>query len=153
MSQADARAWWADVEHLRERMERRHEVEHVGGDDEGRARHAATGRARRAPVSYEGSASTRHDGSAATRRTVRIRGQAIPTVTAPRLHVVEEDSDQAILDEAWHGSEPAAPTPRRRRPAPRAADRVGDHPDRIAMWAVILGFVMVLAAILSAHGL
>jgi hypothetical protein len=28
---------------------------------------------------------------------------------------------------------------------------VGPHPDRIASWAVVLGFGLVLAALLSAH--
>jgi hypothetical protein len=28
---------------------------------------------------------------------------------------------------------------------------VGPHPDRIASWAAILGFTLVLAALLSAH--
>ncbi len=40
----------------------------------------------------------------------------------------------------------------RRRPRPRAAYRVGPRPDRIAAWAVVLGFLLVAAAILSAHG-
>jgi hypothetical protein len=29
---------------------------------------------------------------------------------------------------------------------------VGPHPDRIAGWAVVMGFALVLAALLSAHG-
>ncbi|HEX3392417.1 MAG TPA: hypothetical protein VHS55_07620 [Solirubrobacteraceae bacterium] len=39
----------------------------------------------------------------------------------------------------------------RRRPRPRMTQRVGPHPDRIAAWAVALGVMMMLAAILSAH--
>jgi len=39
----------------------------------------------------------------------------------------------------------------RRRPRPTVAQRIGPHPDRIAAWAVVLGFALVLAAILSAH--
>jgi hypothetical protein len=31
------------------------------------------------------------------------------------------------------------------------AERIGPHPDRIAAWAVALGFVLVLVAIVSAH--
>jgi hypothetical protein len=48
----------------------------------------------------------------------------------------------------------AAPRERvmRRRPRPRAIQRVGSRPDRIAAWAVALGFLLVLVAILSAHG-
>jgi hypothetical protein len=41
-----------------------------------------------------------------------------------------------------------------RRPArPRtAADRLGHRPDRIAMWAFAMGLLLILIAILSAHG-
>jgi len=44
----------------------------------------------------------------------------------------------------------AAPSPRRRPPR-RAHERVGLKPDRVAMWAVLLGFVLVLAAATSSH--
>ncbi|HVS28887.1 MAG TPA: hypothetical protein VHE14_05010 [Solirubrobacteraceae bacterium] len=40
----------------------------------------------------------------------------------------------------------------RRRPPRRAAERVAYRPDRIALWAVVLGVVLVLAAAASAHG-
>jgi hypothetical protein len=47
---------------------------------------------------------------------------------------------------------PPASEARRKRPRPRAAQRVGPRPDMIAAWAVALGFLLVLVAILSAHG-
>ena len=59
------------------------------------------------------------------RRTVVIRGQVAP------MHV------------------PGA-GPERRRPAPRARDRVGHRPDRVAMWAVMLGVLLILVATMSA---
>jgi hypothetical protein len=59
------------------------------------------------------------------RRTVVIRGQ----VASPRPIVA--------------GSE-------RRRPAPRTRDRVGHRPDRIAMWAVALGLLLILVAATTA---
>lgn len=59
------------------------------------------------------------------RRTVVIRGQVAPM----RL--------------------PGA-GPDRRRPAPRARDRVGHRPDRVAMWAVMLGVLLILVATMSA---
>jgi hypothetical protein len=40
----------------------------------------------------------------------------------------------------------------RRRPQRRAYERTGFKPDRVAMWAVLLGVLLVLVAILSAHG-
>ena len=44
------------------------------------------------------------------------------------------------------------PDPARRRPARRAYERTGFRPDRVAMWAVLLGVLLVLVAVLSAHG-
>lgn len=43
------------------------------------------------------------------------------------------------------------PDSSQRRPPRRAYERSGFRPDRLAMWAVMLGFVLVLIAILSAH--
>jgi hypothetical protein len=111
MAQAsEARAWWADVEDVRERIERR------------RARESRI--AVNAPVTAVSPA----------RRGVReIRpGQ--------RLMLVESDATVARQSES------------RRRTRPRAPRGLGPHPDRIAAWAVLLGFLLVLAAILSAHG-
>lgn len=107
---AEAREWWADVEDVRERIERRRE----------RERRARPG--------------VRPSAVPAVQRGVReIR-------TGRRLVVV---GDTAV-----------APLPRaaRRRPRRRVVQVVGPRPDRVAAWAVALGFLLVLAAILSAHG-
>jgi hypothetical protein len=40
----------------------------------------------------------------------------------------------------------------RRRPRRTPTEWVGPHPDRIASWAVVMGFLLVLMALLSAHG-
>ena len=42
-------------------------------------------------------------------------------------------------------------TAQRRRPARRPHEREGFRPDRVAMWAVMLGFVLVLVAATSSH--
>jgi len=60
------------------------------------------------------------------RRTVEITGHPVGAPTLPRL--VEID---------------------RRRPARRAVERVGPRPDRIALWAVVLGFFLILVAVTS----
>ena len=39
----------------------------------------------------------------------------------------------------------------RRRPTERAYERAGFKPDRVAMWAVLLGVLLVLVAAMSAH--
>jgi hypothetical protein len=43
------------------------------------------------------------------------------------------------------------PNASRDRSQPRAYERAGFRPDRLAMWAVLLGFLLVLVAVLSAH--
>ncbi len=42
--------------------------------------------------------------------------------------------------------------PRRRRPIRRPVERVGGRPDRIAGWAVALGCMLLMVAIVSGHG-
>ncbi|HVP02690.1 MAG TPA: hypothetical protein VMT10_08980 [Solirubrobacteraceae bacterium] len=121
MSHNEAQAWWADVEHLREGIERR------------RASAGATGVAARprgheaAPTASADRARTRTSGR--ERRTVQITGRPEPAPAPRRLVEVQ-----------------------RRRPAPTAAQRLSRRPDRLAMWAVVLGFALVLVAAMSAHG-
>jgi hypothetical protein len=62
---------------------------------------------------------------AATRRTVVIRGR---------------------------GAEAALPAARRERRPPRTVgERLGPRPDRVAAWAVALGVLLILIAILTSH--
>jgi hypothetical protein len=51
------------------------------------------------------------------------------------------------------GAERNLPLPdsSRRRPPRRAYERTGFRPDRLAMWAVVLGLLLVVIAIISAH--
>jgi hypothetical protein len=53
-----------------------------------------------------------------------------------------------------HGAERNLPwpDPARSRPPRRAYERAGFKPDRVAMWAVLLGILLVVVAIASAHG-
>lgn len=105
---AEARVWWADVEDVRERIERR------------RARE------RREPRSAAGAGE------------VSTLGRGVREIRpGRRLTLV--------------ASEAPVRAPARRRPRARAIQRIGPHPDRIAAWAVALGVMLVLAAILSAH--
>jgi hypothetical protein len=64
-----------------------------------------------------------------SRRTVQIRGQAIPMIAAPRL--VEVD--------------------RRRPPRWGTPEKVKRSPDYVALWAFVLGLLLVSVAILTAH--
>ena len=62
------------------------------------------------------------------RRTVEITGRTVPAPSVPRLVEIE-----------------------RRRPPRSAVERVGPRPDRIAMWAPLLGFMLLIVAIVSSH--
>ncbi|HEY3828898.1 MAG TPA: hypothetical protein VGL57_06855 [Solirubrobacteraceae bacterium] len=107
---SEAREWWAEVDDVRERIERR------------RAREGGP-----------------------TRRGVRVvRPESRPTPV--RLMSVDARLSASAARDASAGTRLA-----RRRPRPRPAQLVGPRPDRIASWAVALGFLLVLAAILSAH--
>jgi hypothetical protein len=105
---AEARAWWADVEDVRERIERR--------------------RARESRVQAPGGTT------------------AVPAVRRGVREV--SPGRQLMLVRTGVPAERYS----RRRPRRRAVHRVGPRPDRIAAWAVGLGFLLVLVAVLSAHG-
>jgi len=105
--------------------------------------------AARAEDGYEHTPAARAErrARAATRETVTIRGRPERTAS-PRLHVVRPARTSTVR--------PNAPRPRvvhvsRRRPARPAAERFGSHPDRIAMWAVMMALALVVVAALSAH--
>jgi hypothetical protein len=135
MPHSEAHAWWADVQHLREPIERRRaeatraersraEAHRAPAPDaeplaDPRLTVGATPLARRPRGA---SAAT----PASTRRTVQITGRTVPAPSVPRLVDIE-----------------------RRRPARRPAARVGPRPDRLAMWAVLLGFFLILVAATS----
>lgn len=74
--------------------------------------------------------STRLEPRHGARRTVVIRGQAV----AP----------PPVSDGAY------ASVPARRRPPRRASERiVGTRPDRVAMWAVLMGVFLIAVAVLT----
>ncbi len=71
-----------------------------------------------------------------------------PVVEAPpRLSA----DGRRIVTITGRGSERYAPVVQRRRPSQRPYEREGFQPDRAAMWAVLLGVLMILAAATSAH--
>jgi len=137
---ADGGVWWAEVADLRERIERR--------------RAAARFERRDATEwSEEGRAVA---AGGAPRRTITITGHAAEPPAAVPLRLVERAP--ADLEPAPWPRRPAeareAPAPHpaaRRRPRRTAAEWLGAKPDRVAAWAVALGFLLVLAGILSAH--
>jgi hypothetical protein len=148
VSQAQAHAWWAEVEHLREAAERRHATE-------SRARevspHHSALRQLDERVVRDRALEDRPTGPApAQRRTVKIRGQAVPIASARPLREASDDELASIVvDGPWMREQPAAPA--RRRPRRRAIERIGPRPDRLALWAFIAGLLLVVIALATAH--
>jgi hypothetical protein len=121
MSQAEARAWWADVQHLREAAERRQEAARPARPETPEVEEREVAQLRRLPARRP---ATRRVSGPPPRRTVEITGH--PAGVAPRPRLVEID---------------------RRRPARHPAARVAHRPDRIALWAVLLGIFLCLVAL------
>ncbi len=119
--------WWAEVEDVRARIERR------------RAHESAARQRRGLPPRR-----------ASSRRTVTITGRtALPAAEMP-VRVVEREA--AIADDLARDPDPSGGGfAVRRRPRRTTAEWLGTRPDRIAAWVVALGFLLVVAGILSAH--
>ncbi len=66
------------------------------------------------------------------RRTVTIQGRGAERYTRP----------------AGQGTRPSSAA---RRPSVRPYERAGFRPDRVAMWAVLLGILLVVVAATSSH--
>ena len=197
MAQSDARAWWADVQHLRDAVERtdearrradqadlaarratreRRQVEAEIGAPRRRAEDRAVPRRhveaeigaprrraedRAAPRFDDGDVATARRSAAtdsAPRRpaedlAARRRARADIPVPAPRLREHAGDSAMPVRRtvEIRGRTVPAPAVPRieidRRRPPRRAIERVGPRPDRMAMWALLMGLLLIAIAI------
>ncbi len=202
MAQSEARAWWADVQHLRDGYERTDEARRRADEADLAARRAI--RERRgveAEVSSMLSGPRRSPAPAVPRRVsgpepTGRRGpepdlaphhdpepdlgprSATPAESASRLAPQPEFAprrgghadgrlagDRAgaprVKGSATPGRRiieirgrtvPAPIVPRpietdRRRPPRRAIERVGGRPDRVAMWALLMGLLLILVAI------
>lgn len=149
MSQAPARAWWAEVEHLREAAERRQADD--SQNDEVSPHYSAL-RQLDQRVVRDRALEDRPTGPApAQRRTVKIRGQAVPIASTRPLHVAsDEELAAVVVDGPWVRQQTRV-TPSRQRPRPRAIDRVGPRPDRLALYAFLAGLLLVVIALATAH--
>lgn len=123
MSRAQATAWLADIEAGNAEAQRGSGAAFYDHERDWTPRARITGPRR------DDAAPSAGPGPAAPRRTITIRGQATSLpVAGPRLLEAE-----------------------RRRPPRRPAERFTGRPDRVALWAVLLGFLLVLVATTSAH--
>ena len=179
MSQQAARPWWADVQHLRPaehggsddraprtgRFDRRPTGEHAATSRvAGRASHAAApaGRATQTASPAPAPAPARADRPAHApaapsaparreRREPEVWLDEVPT-PAPRPKAERRTIEIRGQVDRVHGVAPvASPGPQRIR-GRRADERVGPRPDRVAMWAVVLGLLLILVAAISSPG-
>jgi hypothetical protein len=175
MPQSEARAWWADVQDVRESIERRRADDARWASPAGSSfadRHERSGEPSFATESLQPAAkerpklSTRSHGPERPRvRTRRAAGDHLAPVAERRRRGESLDGpDHAPALPAGArrtvqitGRPAAAPViPRlveveRRRPNRAPADRIGPRPDRVALWAVLLAFFLILVAATSSH--
>ncbi len=189
MPQPD-RAWWDDVQYLREPLERKREKEARRGLrlDARAAARAVAERHAGAPAAeseldsiHELDLDSIHelDAMPRTRRFARSApdADAVPRTGRFARSAPERRGRFARAEHATPVRAPEAPTPLpapsrrrtveitgrtvgapslprlvqidRRRPARRATERVGARPDRLALWAVVLGFFLIFVAVTS----
>jgi hypothetical protein len=158
------RAWWDDVQYLREPLERKREKEARRGLrlDARAAARAVAERHAADPVTT-GDPDSVHEIDAVPRRRFerssperrgrfsRDHGTAARSSEAPTP--LPAPSRRRTVEIT--GRPVGAPSlPRlveidRRRPARRPVERVGARPDRIALWAVVLAFFLIFVAVTS----
>jgi hypothetical protein len=165
MPQPD-RAWWDDVQYLREPLERKREKEARRGlrlDARAAAhavaeRHAGESVATRDPDAvHELDAmprTRRFERSAPERRGRFARAEHGSGARAPEAPVPLSAPSRRRTVEITGRTVGAPALPRlvqidRRRPARRPVERVGARPDRLALWAVVLGFFLIFVAVTS----
>jgi hypothetical protein len=137
MGHTEAPAWWTDVQHLRDISERTDEARRradmadlaqrrtalEGHPTESSERRPVSDAARPMPVPVARRGPHARGTAVPARRTIEIRGRTVPAPAVPRVE----------LD--------------RRRPPRRPIERVGPRPDRLALWALLMGLMLILVAV------
>jgi len=167
MSQTAARPWWADVQHLR--------PDEDGGDQ----RAPRTGRFDRATASPRRSAADHRPARPGARErrpeahTPRRRERpepenwleaseaaVAPATPAPAKATAQDAAPKAErrtiqirgqVDRVAGVAPVPSPGPQRHR-GRMPHERVGPRPDRVALWAVLLGLLLILVAAISSPG-
>jgi hypothetical protein len=171
MPQPETRAWWSDVQHVRDSIERKRERE-ARRSLRLDARTAARAVAEReeaalAPTEpgeippgaqdvvhsddFEWAARPRRrfERAAPERRGRFARDRDVPATANPLAPPRRRRTVEITGHPAGGPTLPRLVEIDRRRPARRAVERVGPRPDRIALWAVVLGFFLILVAVTS----
>ena len=82
-----------------------------------------------------------------------VRGTAPDPAPAPRTHAAGGVPGRRTVTIRGYGAERNLAWPdASRRPQRRAYERAGFRPDRVALWAVMLGILLVIVAVASPHG-
>ena len=137
MSQTATRPWWADVQHLRpdEDAPSDHRPARGGRFDRSTARprrgeHRERARRPEPEVWLDEPTEPPEPAPRPERRTIEIRGQ---------------------VDRVAGVAPVPSPGPQRVR-GRMAHERVGPRPDKVALWAVLLGLLLILVAAISSPG-
>ena len=152
MSQTAQRPWWADVQHLRPDEGGDTATPQRGRFDRDRSRVASP----RPTSSRVASRAAASDAPRPEPREVERRERPepeswldevpTPTPAEPKQRRTIEIRGQV---DRVHGVAPVpSPGPQRIR-GRRADERVGPRPDKVAMWAVLLGILLILVALMS----
>jgi hypothetical protein len=187
MAHSEARAWWADVEHLRDDYARTDEARRRADEADLASRRATRERRQveselrrlSGPLHGEDAPPRRaqepalaprrgqhaephaqpHPGAPAADepRRPRVRGTGVPGAPAadePRRARVRGTGAPGRATIELRGRTipaPAVPRPpqdlERRRPPRRPIERIGARPDRVAMWALLMGLLLILVAL------
>ena len=109
--------------------------------------------ARPAAVTSTATEAVRPFGFEAVAENVTEPETAGPLAAAPAATLAPGSGVAGRRTVTIHGrpAERYSSTAQRRRPTRRPHERDGFRPDRVAMWAVMLGFVLVLVAATSSH--
>jgi hypothetical protein len=199
MAHSEARAWWAEVQHLRDDYERTDEARRRADEADLASRRATRERRhveaevgslrasvvgepadpivqprRGSDASFAARRGQRTNGGLDPRRGQRTdgildprRGHHVDLPPAPRVRqgvapidagsprgprTKGEATPGRVTVEIRGRTVPAPAVPRsveleRRHPPRRAVERVGTRPDRVAMWALMMGLLLILVAI------
>jgi len=182
MPHSEARAWWADVQHLKDDYDRTDEARRRADEADLASRRATRERrdvdAEVSSVHFAGTdepadpIAPRRDTTSSARRGHTDggldprRGHHVDMPPAPRVRqgvappsgpqrgprMKGDGTPGRVTVEIRGRTVPAPAVPRplevdRNRPQRRAVERVGARPDRVAMWALLMGLVLILVAI------
>ena len=169
MPQNEARSWWADVADVRESIERRRAGDAPAsapadpGDELAHVRARRAMAARKNPARFEREAprrTGRFDREPGPRTVPSAQPAAPqPSATAPPAGAphrplvvpVERRTVQITGHPGARAGISGLFEVERRRAVRRPVERIGPKPDRLAMWAVLLGLFLILVAATSSH--